>query len=130
MMQLQETTTQKNSLFNAMNSFIGAVKNMDQTILLPSLLRDVPLDEDSQMSSLKSEEDEGDMYSYYQLLKSIRGEIEWGVRHGTSDETRKESMKTWGTLRPLSCILQVNWYEISCLNKNITMQNFVHVNIH
>ncbi|XP_026001488.1 mid1-interacting protein 1-B-like [Astatotilapia calliptera] len=93
MMQLQETTTQKNSLFNAMNSFIGAVKNMDQTILLPSLLRDVPLDEDSQMSSLKSEEDEGDMYSYYQLLKSIRGEIEWGVRHGTSDETRKESMK-------------------------------------
>uniref|UniRef100_A0A3Q0T6U4 MID1 interacting protein 1 n=2 Tax=Heroini TaxID=318529 RepID=A0A3Q0T6U4_AMPCI len=93
MMQMQETSTQKNSLFNAMNSFIGAVNNMDQTILLPSVLRDVPLNEDSQMSSLKSDEDEGDMYSYYQLLKSIRRDIEWGVRRATADEMQKERTK-------------------------------------
>lgn len=93
MMQLQETSTQKNSLFNAMNSFIGAVNNMDQTILLPSVLRDVPLNEDSQLSSLKSDEDEGDMYSYYQLLKSIRRDIEWGVRRATADEMPKDRMK-------------------------------------
>ncbi|KAE8299115.1 Mid1-interacting protein 1-B [Larimichthys crocea] len=95
MMQLQETSpNQKNSLFNAMNRFIGAVNNMDQTIMLPSMLRDVPLEEDRQMSPLKSsDEDEGDMYSYYQLLKSIRRDIEWGVRCAAADEMRKGSMK-------------------------------------
>uniref|UniRef100_A0A4W6DGW9 Mid1-interacting protein 1 n=1 Tax=Lates calcarifer TaxID=8187 RepID=A0A4W6DGW9_LATCA len=28
-----------------MNRFIGAVNNMDQTVMVPSLLRDVPLDD-------------------------------------------------------------------------------------
>lgn len=93
MQQLQESPNQKNSLFNAMNRFIGAVNNMDQTILLPSMLRDVPLEEDRQLATLKADEDEGDMYSYYQLLKSIRRDIEWGVRCAVADERRKESMK-------------------------------------
>ncbi|XP_029937033.1 mid1-interacting protein 1-B-like [Myripristis murdjan] len=93
MMQLTETPNQKNSLFNAMNRFIGAVNNMDQTIMVPSMLRDVPLDEDRELSSMKSDMDEGDMYSYYQLLKSIRRDIEWGVRCAAVDERRKESMK-------------------------------------
>ncbi|XP_029981071.1 mid1-interacting protein 1-B-like [Sphaeramia orbicularis] len=93
MMQLPETPTQKNNLFNAMNRFIGAVNNMDQTIMVPSLLRDVPLDEDKASLPLRSYEDEGDVYSYYQLLKSIRRDIEWGVRCAAADERRKESMK-------------------------------------
>jgi len=94
MMQQLEIPKQKNSLFNAMNRFLGAVNNMDQTIMVPSLLRDVPLDEERELSSLKSsDEDEGDMYSYYQLLKSIRTDIEWGVRCAAADERRKESMK-------------------------------------
>ncbi|KAG8000523.1 Mid1-interacting protein 1-B [Nibea albiflora] len=46
------------------------------------------------MSPLKSsDEDEGDMYSYYQLLKSIRRDIEWGVRCAAADERRMESLK-------------------------------------
>lgn len=88
MMQLQETHNQKNSLFNAMNRFLGAVNNMDQTIMVPSLLRDVPLEEDKEINSLKSDEDEGDMYSYYQLLKSIRRDMEWGING--ADERRPE----------------------------------------
>lgn len=93
MMQQLEAPNQKNSLFNAMNRFIGAVNNMDQTVMVPSLLRDVPLEEERGMSSLKSDEDEGDMYSYYQLLKSIRRDIEWGVKCAAADERRKEGMK-------------------------------------
>ncbi|XP_054471557.1 mid1-interacting protein 1A-like [Anoplopoma fimbria] len=92
MMQLPESHVQKNSLFNAMHRFIGAVNNMDQTVMLPSMLRDVPLEEDREMSSMKSDEDEGDMYSYYQLLKSIRSNIEWGVRCSAQDENHKESL--------------------------------------
>lgn len=91
--QLQDFPNQKNSLFNAMNRFIGAVNNMDQTIMVPSLLRDVPLEEDGGLGALKTDEAEGDMYGYYQLLKSIRRDIEWGVRCATADERRKEGMK-------------------------------------
>ncbi|TNN27678.1 Mid1-interacting protein 1-B [Liparis tanakae] len=92
MMQLPESYIQKNSIFNAMNRFIGAVNNMDQTVMLPSMLRDVPLEEDREMSSLKSDEDETDMYSYYQLLKSIRSDVELGVRNEAADAKRKEGM--------------------------------------
>ncbi|XP_008432055.1 mid1-interacting protein 1-B-like [Poecilia reticulata] len=93
MMQLSETSKQKNSLFNAMNRFIGAVNDMDQTILVPTLLRDVPLEEDREMGVLKSDVEDGDMYSYYELLKSIRSDMEWGVRCASADERLKESMK-------------------------------------
>lgn len=94
MMQISESYNQKKSLFNAMNRFIFAVNNMDQTVMVPSLLRDVP-QEDTQ--NVKSANDnntayfhqDGDMYSSYVLLKSIRNDIEWGILQ--ADERRKEN---------------------------------------
>ncbi|XP_067111561.1 mid1-interacting protein 1-B-like [Osmerus mordax] len=94
MMQISEALNPKNSLFNAMNRFLGAVNNMDQTVMVPSLLRDVPLDEEREMAALKSQTnndlDDADMYSYYQLLKSIRRDMEWGVR--CAGERRKQEL--------------------------------------
>ncbi|KAJ1118946.1 hypothetical protein NDU88_007133 [Pleurodeles waltl] len=106
MMQISDSYNQKHSLFNAMNRFIGAVNNMDQTVMVPSLLRDVPLD---------SEEEDGgkdtvqhhhtaaryftaprrDMHSYYVLLKSIRNDIEWGVLQG-EDRLKKDKLAVNG----------------------------------
>ncbi|KAG9334422.1 hypothetical protein JZ751_007678 [Albula glossodonta] len=95
MMQISDSYTQKNSLFSTMNRFIGAVKNMDQTVMVPSLIRDVPLDEEKEVSPIKSSGNgptnyfsERDMYSYYVLLKSIRNDMEWGILQ--ADERRKE----------------------------------------
>ncbi|NWT42494.1 M1IP1 protein, partial [Rissa tridactyla] len=94
MMQICDSYSQKYSLFNAMNRFIGAVNNMDQTVMVPSLLRDVPLlleELDAAGGVCPPREsalppgDPGaffsrrDMYSHYVLLKSIRNDIEWGV---------------------------------------------------
>ncbi|MCJ8747602.1 hypothetical protein PDJAM_G00155270 [Pangasius djambal] len=110
MMQICDSCNQKNSLFSAMTRFIGAVNNMDQTVMVPSLLRDVPLD-DAARGEVKSPARAvpaapcagsgnavhpvpaayfrtGDMYGYYVLLKSIRNDIEWGVLQG--DERRKD----------------------------------------
>ncbi|KAG7315427.1 hypothetical protein KOW79_021515 [Hemibagrus wyckioides] len=104
MMQICDSCNQKNSLFSAMTRFIGAVNNMDQTVMVPSLLRDVPLD-DAVGGEVKSPARAaatgnavhpvpaayfrtGDMYGYYVLLKSIRNDIEWGVLQG--DERRKD----------------------------------------
>ncbi|XP_038155603.1 mid1-interacting protein 1A-like [Cyprinodon tularosa] len=112
MQQLSESTNQKNSLLNAMNRFIGAVNDMDQTILLPSMLRDVPLEEEREMGGLKSDEDEGDMYSYYELLKSIRSDMEWGSRYACADESRKESMKI--TRSHSSASTCSSAYSLSC----------------
>nr|XP_005501798.1 mid1-interacting protein 1 [Columba livia] len=94
MMQICDSYSQKYSLFNAMNRFIGAVNNMDQTVMVPSLLRDVPLllEELDAAGTVCSQPDAAlppgdpgaffsrrDMYSHYMLLKSIRNDIEWGV---------------------------------------------------
>ncbi|XP_036396685.1 mid1-interacting protein 1-B-like [Megalops cyprinoides] len=97
MMQISDSYNQKHSLFNAMNRFIGAVNNMDQTVMVPSLLRDVPLDEGKEVNSIRAASNgpasyfyDGDMYSYYVLLKSIRNDIEWGVLQ--ADERRKDKL--------------------------------------
>ncbi|XP_028848258.1 mid1-interacting protein 1A [Denticeps clupeoides] len=79
-MQICESHAQKNSLLNAMNRFIGAVNNMDQTVMVPSLLRDVPVEPDGAPEPGRYLRDaEADMFSYYQQLKAIRNDIEWGV---------------------------------------------------
>lgn len=96
-MQIVDSYNQKNSLFNAMNRFIGAVNNMDQTVMVPSLLRDVPLEEEKDVDPVRSADNDSatfyrdrDMYGDYVLLKSIRNDIEWGVLQ--TEERRKDKI--------------------------------------
>ncbi|XP_065107816.1 mid1-interacting protein 1A [Paramisgurnus dabryanus] len=97
-MQMSEPLSQKNALFTAMNRFIGAVNNMDETVMVPSLLRDVPLDQEIEMQKLTNDpasylrDVEADMYSYYSQLKSIRNNIEWGVMR--AEEQRRKAKDT------------------------------------
>lgn len=96
-MQMSEPLGKKNSLFTAMNRFIGAVNNMDQTVMVPSLLRDVPLDQEKEEQKLTNDtgsylrDAEGDMYSYYSQLKSIRNNIEWGVMRAEEQRRKKDT---------------------------------------
>ncbi|MEE6512827.1 hypothetical protein FKM82_020084 [Ascaphus truei] len=97
MMQISDTYNQKHSLFNAMNRFIGAVNNMDQTVMVPSLLRDLPLDMEEKEGVHKSNGAANyftrrDMHSHYILLKSIRNDIEWGVLQG--EDRKKDKLTT------------------------------------
>lgn len=78
-----------------MNRFIGAVNNMDQTVMVPSLLRDVPLDDAGDVKEVRTActtpcfPQAGDMYSSYVQLKSIRNDIEWGVLEGDGRDKGK-----------------------------------------
>ncbi|KAM4732557.1 mid1-interacting protein 1-like [Anableps anableps] len=84
MMQIStDPASNKHSLLNVMHRFMAAANNMDETIMVPSLLRDVPLeeqaannnnDEESRVASSKR-----DMYEHYLLLKSIKNDMEWGL---------------------------------------------------
>ncbi|KAM7365860.1 hypothetical protein PAMP_016753 [Pampus punctatissimus] len=83
-MQISDSYNQKNSLFTTMSRFISAVNNMDQTVMVPSLLRDVPLDASDQPEALRPAGSDGcGMYGSYVLLKSIRNDMEWGVLQGS-----------------------------------------------
>ncbi|XP_062862048.1 mid1-interacting protein 1A [Trichomycterus rosablanca] len=96
MMRVPELQNQKNSLFTAMNRFIGAVNNMDETVMVPSLLRDVPhVSEGESGDYMRAAE--ADMYAYYTQLKSIRNEIEWGAVLRT-DDPQKAAEKAEKTL--------------------------------
>ncbi|XP_057708045.1 mid1-interacting protein 1A-like [Corythoichthys intestinalis] len=79
------------SILSSMNSFIGAVNNMDQTVMVPSLLRDIALDEHTEMNP---DVDEGDMCAYYHLLKSLRVHIEWGVRATESTRLTRQNSRS------------------------------------
>ncbi|XP_035291052.1 mid1-interacting protein 1-like [Anguilla anguilla] len=77
----------KHSVLNVMNRFIAAANNMDETIMVPSLLRDVPLEEqdspvmvvDNNNSIEPYRGKQKDMYEHYLLLKSIKNDMEWGL---------------------------------------------------
>ncbi|XP_060928706.1 mid1-interacting protein 1-B-like [Limanda limanda] len=79
-MQSAEAKFNKNSLHLALRRYSSAVSDMEQTILLPSLLRDVPSDR-----VWDSEEVEesccGDLYGNYLMLKTIRNAVESGLFH-------------------------------------------------
>lgn len=49
---------------------------MEQTILLPSLLRDVPSEDDV---DTEVEENSKDLFQYYHMLKAIRNTVESGL---------------------------------------------------
>ncbi|XP_055015615.1 mid1-interacting protein 1-like [Boleophthalmus pectinirostris] len=86
MMQINsDSACNKHSLINVMHRFIAAANNMDETIMVPSLLRDVPLEEQvkSEVETNNNEtpcpNKQRDMYEHYLLLKSIKNDMEWGL---------------------------------------------------
>ncbi|KAM3613300.1 uncharacterized protein V6R79_023631 [Siganus canaliculatus] len=87
MMQISsDSASNKHSLINVMHRFIAAANNMDETIMVPSLLRDLPLEEQaaSEVEPNNNNEPEcpnkqRDMYEHYLLLKSIKNDMEWGL---------------------------------------------------
>ncbi|XP_028272856.1 mid1-interacting protein 1-like [Parambassis ranga] len=88
MMQISsDPASNKHSLIHVMHRFIAAANNMDETIMVPSLLRDVPLEEqaaseaeaNNNINQPPCPNKQRDMYEHYLLLKSIKNDMEWGL---------------------------------------------------
>lgn len=91
-MQSAESKFNKNSLLLALRRYTTAVRDMEQAILLPSLLRDVPSDDGLDCGA--AEESCTDLYDNYLMLKAIRYTMESGL---ISPDNRKA--KTNSTLQ-------------------------------
>lgn len=80
-MQSADYNRNKSSLLLALRSYSAAVSHMEQTVLLPSLLRDVPSDElwDGEVEQQQLEEASQDLYQNYLTLKAIKTTAESGL---------------------------------------------------
>ncbi|XP_043849225.1 thyroid hormone-inducible hepatic protein [Dromiciops gliroides] len=77
-MQALNKTYPKNCLLTVMDRYSATVRNMEQVVMIPSLLRDVAL-EDSGCEAPTEEAGSHDLYSYYSMLKSIRVDVDNGL---------------------------------------------------
>ncbi|XP_077065109.1 thyroid hormone-inducible hepatic protein [Siphateles boraxobius] len=74
-MQSSDARLNRNSLQLALRRYSTVVHNMEQTVLLPSLLRDVPYDEAPDCEAA----DTMDLYENYIMLKAIKNTVESGL---------------------------------------------------
>lgn len=73
-MQSVENKFNRNCLILTLKQYSSAVSDMEKTVLLPSLLRDVPSDEVWDCEA--AEENCRDLYANYMILKGIRNTVE------------------------------------------------------
>lgn len=76
-MQFAEAKFNKNSILLTLRRYTTAVRNMEQTILLPSLLRDVPSGD--RLDCDAAEDSCTDLYDSYLMLKAISCAMESGL---------------------------------------------------
>ncbi|XP_005796888.1 mid1-interacting protein 1-B-like [Xiphophorus maculatus] len=69
-MQSAESKFNRNSMLLTLKRYSSAVGDMEKTILLPSLLRDVPSDCEAADETCR------DLYANYLMLKAIRNTVE------------------------------------------------------
>ncbi|XP_056229185.1 mid1-interacting protein 1-B-like [Seriola aureovittata] len=97
-MQSADAKFNKKSLLLALRRYSSAISDMEQTILLPSLLRDVPSDE--VWDSEAAEESCEDLYGNYLMLKAIRNTVESGLIPLDDHKTKNTTVLN-KTLEPL-----------------------------
>lgn len=93
-MQSAEGKLNKNSLLS-LRRYATAVRNMEETVLLPSLLRDVPSEDGLDCDA--AEESCTDLYDNYLMLKAISYTVESGL---ISSDNHK-AMKNGALLKSL-----------------------------
>lgn len=97
-MQSADARLNRNSLLLALRRYGSAVKDMEQTVLLPSLLRDVSSDEVCECDA--AEESCKDLYDSYLMLKAIRNTVEIGLV-SLDDHKAKNNSALNKSLEPL-----------------------------
>ncbi|XP_003468577.1 thyroid hormone-inducible hepatic protein [Cavia porcellus] len=72
-MQVLTKRYPKNCLLTVMDRYAAVVRNMEQVVMIPSLLQDVQLTEPGKQA------EGADLYTYFTMLKTIRVEVDHGL---------------------------------------------------
>ena len=79
----------QHSLLSVMNRFVHAATNMDETVMIPSLLRDMKVEGAPESASNATQEkslvpledmQETDLHSFYMMIKDVKAELIRGPR--------------------------------------------------
>ena len=78
-----------------MNKFVTAVNDMDDTIMIPSRLRDIPVSEMQEQKNGNNQQavvssQNNDLYTFYSMLNAVKTELVRGPRP-ESEEDEPES---------------------------------------
>ncbi|XP_008705605.2 thyroid hormone-inducible hepatic protein [Ursus maritimus] len=74
-MQAQTKHYPKNCLLTVMERYAAVVRNMEQVVMIPSLLRDMQLNGQGQ----QAQDGAPDLYNYFTMLKAIRVDVDHGL---------------------------------------------------
>uniref|UniRef100_A0A2K6UW82 Thyroid hormone responsive n=1 Tax=Saimiri boliviensis boliviensis TaxID=39432 RepID=A0A2K6UW82_SAIBB len=74
-MQVLTKRYPKNSLLTVMDRYSAEVRNMEQVVMIPSLLRDAQLSVRGGPAKARA----SDLYTYFTMLKAIRMDVDHGL---------------------------------------------------
>ena len=89
------------SLLSAMNKFVHAINVMDDTVMIPSRLKDIPVTDEKSACNTNTSlalipaqkagiHPSGDLYSFYTMLNAIKAEL---VRGPTEEDDEAEEVQ-------------------------------------
>ncbi|CAK7314804.1 thyroid hormone-inducible hepatic protein [Vulpes vulpes] len=74
-MQRQVKHYPKNCLLTVMDRYSAVVRNMEQVVMIPSLLRDMQLN----VHGHQAKDEAPNLYNYFTMLKAIRVDVDHGL---------------------------------------------------
>ncbi|VFV24908.1 thyroid hormone-inducible hepatic [Lynx pardinus] len=92
-MQVQTKHYPKNCLVTVMDRYSAVVRNMEQVVMIPSLLRDMQFN----VHGHRAQDGAPDLYNYFTMLKAIRMDVDHGLlprEEWRSKEAENEAAKT------------------------------------
>ncbi|GFS25299.1 Mid1-interacting protein 1 [Elysia marginata] len=87
------------SLLHAIKNFVQAVDSMDETVMIPCRLRDIPVDTvadtapevNNNKAVISTHQLNGDLYNFYVMLHAIRKEITVGPNLNDEESNNEDS---------------------------------------
>ncbi|XP_022191718.1 uncharacterized protein LOC111049850 [Nilaparvata lugens] len=78
----KETQFSNQSVMKAVEKFVEAVQEMDETILVPCRLMDLQVGDASDKTGLKGVDEKTDLYSLHSLVNCVKNELLWSGKDG------------------------------------------------
>lgn len=100
-MQVLTKRYPKNCLLTVMDRYLAVVRNMEQVVMIPSLLQDMQ----PSTHGYQAQTGASDLYSYFTMLKAIRMDVSTGCCPGRSGRP------SWQVAKPMELRLKLERWK-------------------